>query len=944
MFSDASGAASKDRLAARIASRTPRLVSVWAPAGYEKRAFIDAYGARFGRLISCDLDPRRDRDLARAVLGAIVAGDRSRAARSAADRLAERRDHPFGTAREALRREWPSTDGRELLLLRDATGALSSPAGVDLITELLATLPAERTIALSTRTPLPPALAQLFEGQRTEGVDPTDLALSLDDAREAARVLGVTECVADAIHALTEGWPLVTRLLLALVEPDDTGVFLSTVAELPRHALLAFASQRIVAALDERTRDAVVAATVRPGATAGELVRVLGARCDDAVLFRLRRLPFVSGDAERVFVHPEISALLRSRFSSLVDRLYEQTLHALAEDGAHGAAASVALENGEPERAAALLDAAPSYAPGTLALGDYERVLDQIDRDIVTRYPNVWMATIAFRRFSVDCETYVREAETVYYCLPYSAAPDKRVVALMHLASAYFNLGRVAECDALIQAALEGFAAEPSAVRASVLNFSAALRGEQGRFAEARGLAREGGAWSREGFTENLTLHHIDAMEAVARGHYDRVRVIFDELLRRHSRDELPLYYAYAATDGAFWAWAFGDEASFARYLSLLEDALTPGLEAGFARMIEAAHGRAIVGDDQYAWPVHIAIAQLYRLGRADDRAEAVSAARAAAKAADERGDPMLQVLAHTALHVLDEEARPAARATLSAIAQQVESPELAAAVRDVIAGRGFGFLEPFVKRRVVRARDERAPKLTVELIAGRISRDGASVKVSGKELELLALLASTAGTLTRDRIGEALWDHLDAEEWPNNLKVTLSRLRAKLSVRDAITFTDGNYRLSRSVDVDVRRYEAVVRETAAGDFDDARRASLRAILDAYAGGTVARYEHFAWMQPVVARINDLVCTAGLALARDALAAGRSDDARRYARAVIDVDQHNEEACETMMEICLQRNDADAARREYRRYAAGLAAELGAEPSPRLRELLAAAR
>ncbi len=111
--------------------------------------------------------------------------------------------------------------------------------------------------------------------------------------------------------------------------------------------------------------------------------------------------------------------------------------------------------------------------------------------------------------------------------------------------------------------------------------------------------------------------------------------MIFDELLRRHSRDELPLYYAYAATDGAFWAWIFGDDEGFARYLSLLEDALTPGLEAGFVRMIEAAHGRAITGDDKYAWPVHVAIAQLYRLGHAPDRAEAVSGARAAALAAE---------------------------------------------------------------------------------------------------------------------------------------------------------------------------------------------------------------------------------------------------------------------------------------------------------------------
>ncbi|MBV8751018.1 MAG: winged helix-turn-helix domain-containing protein, partial [Candidatus Eremiobacteraeota bacterium] len=256
------------------------------------------------------------------------------------------------------------------------------------------------------------------------------------------------------------------------------------------------------------------------------------------------------------------------------------------------------------------------------------------------------------------------------------------------------------------------------------------------------------------------------------------------------------------------------------------------------------------------------------------------------------------------------------------------------------LAGRGAGVLDPFVSRRVLRERERTEPRLVVELLAGRVTRDGAPVPLTDKELELLALLASTHGALTRDRIGEALWDHLDPEEWPNNMKVTLSRVRAKLGVRDAVTSANGGYRLSPAIDVDLRRAEAVVRETASGPLDAAAREALRAIFASYRGGSPARYERFAWMQPSLARINDLVCTAGLALANDALRREHYDDALADAAAVAELDPFNEGAREVMIRVLVARGETDAARREFRRYATALADELGAAPSNRLAELV----
>ena len=247
-------------------------------------------------------------------------------------------------------------------------------------------------------------------------------------------------------------------------------------------------------------------------------------------------------------------------------------------------------------------------------------------------------------------------------------------------------------------------------------NFVASLRGEQGRYTLARSLAREAAQASREGFTEAMVLHHIDAAESYTRGMVARAERIYDELLRRQSRDEQPLYYAYAATDAAYCAWTYGDDAAFMRYIGLLEDALTPGLEPGFARMISAARGRPVASDDKYAWPVHIALSELYRMGGAKDATEALDAARAATHAANERDDPNVRVLAYTAMFLSDDAGRTDAAAGLRDAAGQIESPELHATAEDIIAGRGCGILEPFVRLRVLHARKQRAPSLSVEL------------------------------------------------------------------------------------------------------------------------------------------------------------------------------------------------------------------------------------
>ncbi len=926
-------------LAASVAEAAPRVLVLAAPPGYGKSAFLRAYAARTGRrLTPCELGAGGAADLFRPVLDALVAPHQARATRSAADRLAQRR--PAATSRETLRREWPFVAGPELFVLHDPLLALATPPGVDLLAELIRTLPAQRSLAISTRSALPPALQHAIAREPARTIAHGELALRFEQVQELTRRAGAP-AAARAIYDRTAGWPLVCRLLAGLLRHHSAAELLDAAAALAPAALLPFAAHRTVAALAGPVREALVVAALLRTAGYPDLVRVLGEDCDDAVFARLVALPFVELERDRVTVHPEVTALLRTRFEPLVRALYERILHVLAGDGAYVRAARLALDAGDAARAAAMIDAAPPYTAAPVPLGEYERVIDRIDRGLITQYPNLWIATIPYRSLSVDPLAYVREAETVYFCLPAASGADQRAAALMLLASAYANVGRPAESEQLIEDALHDFAAERSPARAAILNFAASLRGIEGRFALARALAREAAAVSRDAFGENQTLHYIDAHEAAYRGRQDRVVVILDELLRRRSREELPLYLAYVATNGMLISWVNGDDAAFERYLTALEDAITPGLEAGFAPLIDGARGRLVQSDEDHPWPVVTAMAQLYRLGAADTRESALDAARAAARAADRRRDPYTQILAHAAVHVLDRAARPHEAAVLSAIVAPFESAEMRAAVEGIVNGGSAGILEPFVRRRVLREREpeREQPGLRVELLTGSVRRAGAPVRLTDKEFELIALLAATRGSLSRDRIGEALWDHLDSQEWANNFKVTLYRVRKKLA-RDVVLADEGGYRLSPAVAVDLRGTEARVRERVAAPLDGTVREELRALLAAFRGGAAARYERFAWAHALLARIHDLVCAAGTALAADALAGDRPADALAFARELREIDPFDERACELAVRALLAQGDADGARREYQRYTAGLAHELGMVPSRHLAELV----
>jgi len=532
----------------------------------------------------------------------------------------------------------------------------------------------------------------------------------------------------------------------------------------------------------------------------------------------------------------------------------------------------------------------------------------------------------------------MREARLVYHCLPANATPMRRAQALMHLASSERNEARSQSAFALLDEGLDGFAREPGPARAALLTLAATLHGVEGRFERARALAREAAAIERTDFLDDLVLHYIDVHEAFFRGWYERGFVVIDEVLRRNRQSAGPLYVAYAAMNGAIFAWASGNEQRYKMYVGALEDALTPGLQRGFAPVLNGFHERPIE-DDGFAWPVQTAIGQLFRLGAATTREAMFVHATAAASAADACCDPYLQMLAYAALTALGD---ADAGTTLRTVVARVDALEAhAAAAALVTHADDLGIFAPLIRGRLQGVQQAPAERVRVELLTGRVMLRRAELRLTPKELEFIVFLAASRSAVTRDAIGESLWPHVDEDGWANNVKVTVSRIRRKCTGVESIVVEDGRYRLTPDADIDLSTLESMLRSTGTGELPAAIAHAFSDAFRPYRTGLPTRLERYDWFAPTLVRIHDVASAIGLSLARAALLDGKVTEAIELADTILTIDEFSEEALTIAVKADLARDEHTGARRRARRFIDRLDA-CGLDISPATRAAISA--
>jgi len=277
------------------------------------------------------------------------------------------------------------------------------------------------------------------------------------------------------------------------------------------------------------------------------------------------------------------------------------------------------------------------------------------------------------------------------------------------------------------------------------------------------------------------------------------------------------------------------------------------------------------------------------------------------------------------------------------AIASEVQDPRTLESVEAVAAGR---FAEArcfrYAARRIGHARfDVPAASLRVEILGGRVVRDGAPVVLRPRELEVLAALGLARAPLTPAALAARLWGENGADDAAPALRTAIHRLRKQLGDAGAVLHEQGTYRLGESVTVDVRDLEAELGALRRLDtLTERDRERLEQIAEALAVAPPELYGGWDWMRPHLAHLVELRHRATMLLGEKALAAGSPDRAVALADSMLRVEPLDEPVVELTVRALLAAGRRTEAVRRARRYADELTRELGGEPvSDLLRDL-----
>lgn len=875
-------------LASALAADAP-VTAFIAPAGYGKSTAARALAAHYGNVATVDCSRLQD---ARSLRDAIAAADETEIS---------------------------------TLLLENAEALLASSGAVEVLAERLHGARAGARVILCSRVHLP------FGGRRVDpgsmhAIGPEELALDDVEVRNIFLDNGATDDEAQRAVQLARGWPMAVAMLARCARSGRLRAVLDATAGAELRELIGYLTEDALAALDDDALSVLRVVSLIPGARIDDLEYAFGRSSVHPILDGLAASPFVRRDGSHIEVHPLVQM-------ALTHVPHEHTVEAIA-------AAARAQEASMPARAAELFlcsgsadDAArvlQTLGPEALRVGNvYARLLEQIDPDVLVRYPVLWMSAEQSRNQSVTPAQHVAECHAVLRNLGRCSVPSLRAVIVGivtsvfdetmngELASELLERARAdARDDAQASLIAEFFTELHDAFRDRVTPADA-LRA---RFASLLLIPEM--RFSFEGM--------IAAKAARIRGDADEERASLVRAFEAAAASQMPALVPLAHLELAYFFWRVGESDRSARHLDLCELTLSDTQVRSYAPVIACARGLGDPGTQaQPRLRMYASIMGSSRTADPSQRANLLRGARDIARGLGQRVDLFVAelALAFSESSYATSHVRAAAQAArdigAAALADAVDAGD---ASLPIVANVAAHFRSP--------EQAERAP-LAVRIVAQRATLRGADAGLSGRKFELLAMLALARRAMTGAEIAATVWPDLSASAARNSLGVTISSLRAVLG-RQAIAFDKNGYRLDMRADVDVNRAQAVAKRVRAARsdslsgldyFDAAQAAADLESLD----GSMPRWE---WFAPTVARLQALRRDLLLALARSDFKCGEYEAALARLHALVAIDPCDEGARVLRIKVYLARNDRARAFSEYREYARTLQDELQIEPAP----------
>lgn len=938
---------SRAALAERVLAAAPEIVAVVAPAGFGKSTFARELLAGFPAHAVCDCrGVASDLDLARRMIPALAGEDPARGADLAQAETALAQGQLGAADRLGIAlAAWRERSVPSAWVFENAEDALARPAARDFLAKLLAGRPAGRLVVICSRDPVRLHLARFAAPHRILTVRAADLAFTPDDVRAIFAATGASAVTVERAIAVAAGWPIAVLLLARFAHEGRLEPLLDALDDVAYDELHDYLAEQVLGTAPVAVIDGLLAATM-PDAVERDLRLAL----EDDAAFEMfataaANSPFVTREGETFAVHPLIASTLRERYPGRLDALYATAAAAYETAAEYQRAAEIELARGDHDAAASTLEQLDASGRDAPALA-YARVLASLDREVVLRHPRLWSVTALARAYTVDPRALLDEIETVWAGLPADAPPAVRISLYVFRILTLGQLGEFETALALVEDFRRRIAAPdvPSTpIHGWLLHLRGLMAAPLGRTADAeRDLAA---AWPFVAGVPMLaggSLATLGAEVARVRGDRASERERLERAIEHAHAAGLRNVTAFYEAEAAFGAWLAGDDAAFARHAFALRTEVERGAR-GFA-FFSAGAQRQTNDPEPADQPKFVAAGRLVAAAAASDDATALRCADAARDVAAANRAPFMQVLAALAVAELSPARRGALYDEAKAHAQRIDATELHDAVDALARGTHGGFLELFVQRYRRAAHAEPArPGLLVELVSGRVVRDGESLALAEREHALLAAISLRPEPFSRERLTDLLWPELAEGAARNAFHVCLHRVKARLADEDAIVRTREGYRLGAGVRVDLWEIERALAALHIDEpLDAPRAAALRDLFERLRSERPPKFEAWEWFEPTERRLRELRCEVAQTLASHALDAGHPQEALALCHEMIAYDPCDEPAREIAIRAYLAAGDRAAALRHFRQYRDVLQAELQCEPSESLARLVGA--
>ncbi len=832
----------RKRLLTRLGASEPRLVRLCAPPGHGKTDFARMWARRFDRHAICD---------ARNVSGTVdfigrmmsALADESHSGESLAlTRLAlhvTEADEPAWS--RALLDGWKARQDRALLILENADAIATDPKLLSLLGDLLAARPPERALLISSQAELPLPFAHYLAPHEM-------LTLSCDELRVGEEeALGIVEGtdleprVVRRMMGAANGWPIALLLLARIAHYEmNIEVLLDRLDE-ARCDILEYLLKEVISALTPDMMSTLLAVAAIPHATLEDIAAATGIAHPGPLIDRLLRLPaFLSYDAGAYQVHPLLHLLLRAQHQSDFVEYISRAARASEDSGDFLRAAELFSIQRDGAAAAAALDCLPMATlvqPSNRLAG----TLANIPVPMLCTRPNLWMATLRYRRYHIAALRLYGEAAALQEEAATESGPMLRRRLGVRRAMLAYQLDRLDEAQAILEAVGPiGALDETAEERRLILMTSAVVAAKRGRVTEAERLVEDADAvlGARHlPFDEERSQIAIE--KARLHGDWEDALKLCDERLAAAQQAGITARILEAARDVAWAAWCSGDDDRAAAAQAIAR-------ECGDSPPVDAT-------------PAAGAIAELQAALASSDLERAETLVEQAIESIDRVENDLLRILFRVGAALLVPGQR---RRLLEArvIAQRIESIALQASIELLIDARepvDYGVFKSLAQR-VARSplKRDRA-SLFIDALRGEVRRGTELLHVSDRGLELLTALTLFPAA-NSEELAATIWPRLDPKAALNSLKMCVSRTRAQVGDRDVIQNTRNGYALGDHVGSDLLELEELVRSARGSTIGTVTRRRVHEALSAWGASRPAHTAEWTWFSRFEAHVEAL--------------------------------------------------------------------------------------